>query len=244
MLTQASYTKNNMKNYISSWQKVNQLATPSTEGARKEESLAVIPKEDRETLFKRADDGLSTPADIFLLLRGRPIRNSPVSFHEISLIFRRLGLNMTEHRFCEFLSATKLQHNKKAIGDTKMSYSNIDEAEFDSLFDYLASSVVSLAKESLKVSPKSLMNFSLVTFIFYLISIIITSNLMIYFYGGDLIGSIICALIPIGKLLPDTATLVGLARVKAIRDADQDTIRTEIMKAFQAVTNSKPELIA
>jgi hypothetical protein len=167
----------------------------------REEGILAIPKEDRETLFKRADDGHSTASDIFLILRGRLIRNSAVSFSEIELIFKRLGINLTEHRFCEFLSATKLLHSKKSVGYSRINFSFVEENEFENLFDYFEDSVSSFAKESLKISPRSLMNFSLVTFVVFLVSILIASNLMIYFYGGDLFGALFCALIPLSRII-------------------------------------------
>lgn len=158
-----------------------------------------IPKEDRETLLKRAEDGYATQSDLFLILRGKAIKNSTVSFSEVELIYRRLGISLTEHRFCEFLAATKLAASKKLLSETKLNFAFIEESEFETLYEYLEDSVTSYAKETLKISPRSLMNFSLVTVLIYLLAILVTSNLMIYFYGGDLVGAFLCALLPIGN---------------------------------------------
>lgn len=198
-LIQASYTKNNIKNYINSYNKLDhQIKRPGNEGGIKEGGIMSIPKEDRETLFKRAEDGHATQSDLFLILRGKTIRNSIISFPEVELIYRRLGISLTEHRFCEFLSATKLASSKNSLSETRLNFSLIEETEFDSLYEYIEGSVTSYGKETLKISPRSLMNFSLITFLIYLFIILLTSNLMTYFYGGDLVGSILCALLPIG----------------------------------------------
>lgn len=171
------------------------------EGGSKEDALLTISKEDRETLFKRADDGQSTPSDIFLILRGRSMRNSHISFSEIELIFRRLGISLTEHRFCEFLSAAKIIHSKKALGYTRIYNTFIEEEEFEGLFEYLELSVAAVSKETLRISPRNLTNFSMLALVVYSIAILISSNLMVYFYGGDIFGAIFCALIPLSKLL-------------------------------------------
>lgn len=159
-----------------------------------------MPKQDRETLFKRAEDGTLTPHDVFLLLRGRVIRNSAVGFHEVELIFRRLGIRLTEHRLCEFLAAAKLTHAKKCGGFYKLHHSFLEEGEFECLFEYLESSVNSLTKQSLHVSPQDLMQFSLLSMLVFCVAAIVASSLVRYFYGGDLFGAVLCALVPLSSL--------------------------------------------
>ena len=69
-----------------SWRRVNQDLQGTSEGFSKEESIMSIPKEDRETLFKRANDGLATASDLFLIIRGKNIKNTHISFFEVELI--------------------------------------------------------------------------------------------------------------------------------------------------------------
>ena len=207
------------------------------ENGQKEDGILSIPKEDRETLFKRADDGLSTAGDVFLILRGRNIRNSFISFSEVELIFRRLGINLTEHRFCEFLSASKLAHSQKAVGYTKLNFSYIEESEFASILDYLEESVGILTKQNLKIAPRNLTNFSLLAVISYAIIIFFSQSMMHYFYGDDFLGAIICSIIPLGAM-------ILLSRTKVMANIEPGALKDELSKAFEVITNSKAEHLA
>jgi hypothetical protein len=207
------------------------------EGFTKEDSIMSIPKEDRETLFKRANDGLATADDIFLIIRGKNIKNSYVTFMEVELIFKRLGINFTEHRFCELLAASKLVHSKKAVGFTRLNFSYIQESEFSSILDYLEDSVGNLTNQNLKIAPRNLMNFSLVVAMIFIAIVILSTNLMIFFFGGDFLGALLCAIIPAGAMLL-------LSRVKAMTNIEANAHKEEFLKAFEVITDSKAELIA
>lgn len=196
-----------------------------------------LPKEDRETLFKRANDGLATANDIFLIIRGKNIKNIYISFSEVELIFTRLGINFTEHRFCELLSASKLFHSKKAVGYTKLNFSYIQESEFSSILDYLEESVGSLTNQNLKIAPRNLINFSIVVSVVFIVIVIFSTNLMIFFFGGDFLGALFCAFIP-------AAAMLLLSRVKAMSNIESSAHKEEFLKAFEVITNSKAELIA
>ena len=185
---------------MNAWGKKNQVASHTMpQDGPKEDNILTMSVEERENLFKRADEGHSTVSEIFLILRGRMLKNSLITYSEIDLIFKRLGINLTEHRFCELLSAAKLLRAKKLAGYSKLNFSLIEEAEFENLFDYLQRSVASTAKEKLNISPRKLMNFSIVVLMTFFIILLIVSNLIIYFFGGGLFGSIFCALIPISR---------------------------------------------
>lgn len=196
-----------------------------------------IPKEDRETLFKRANDGMATADDIFLIIRGKNIKNTYIGFAEVELIFKRLGINFTEHRFCELLSASKLVHSKKAVGFTQLDFSYIQESEFSSILQYLEESVGGITNQKLKIAPRNLMNFSLVVLMIFVAIVVLSSNLMLFFFGGDFLGALFCALIP-------AAAMLLLSRVKAMSNIDENAHKEEFLKAFEVITNSKAELMA
>lgn len=221
-------------NYVNSWNRVIQNMQGSSEGDLKEDSIMTIPREDRETLFKRVDDGIATANDIFLIIRGRRIKNSYIAFSEVELIFRRLGINFTEHRYCELLSASKLAHSKKAVGYTKLNFSYIEEGEFESILDYLENSVGMLTKQNLSIAPRNLMKFSLLMVLLYIAIIYLSQGLLLFFYGGEILGALLCAFIPV-------ATMVVLSRIKVWSNVEPRSLREEFMKAFEAVTNSKAE---
>jgi hypothetical protein len=167
----------------------------------REQSIASIPKEDRELILKRADLGNATSSDIYVLLKGQNLRNKNIGFNEVELIFRRLGINMTEHRFSEILCATKLMRAQKSIGFANLNFSSMDEEEFESIFVYLEELITDYTKESVAMSFRNLIKHSLASIIIFLFTILVTSYIKIYFYGGGIISSVLCALLPISTPL-------------------------------------------
>lgn len=224
-------------NYVNSWNRVMQNLQGSSESDMKEDSIMTIPKEDRETLFKRVDDGIASPNDIFLIIRGRQIKNSYIAFSEIELIFRRLGINFTEHRYCELLAASKLAHSKKAVGYTKLNFSYIEECEFESILEYLEYKVGMLTKHNLSIAPRNLMMFSMLMVLIYIAMVYLSQSLLFFFYGGDILGALLCSFIPV-------ATMLLVSRIKVWSNVEPKHLREEFIKAFEAVTNSKAELLA
>jgi hypothetical protein len=223
---------------MNAWNRKHQIVpqTQMQEGPM-EESILSMSAEERENLFKRADEGHSTVSEVFLILRGRKLRNSLITYSEIDLIFKRLGVNLTEHRFCELLSAAKLIRSKKLVGYTKLNFSYIEEAEFENLFEYMQERVSTIAKAKLGIAPSNLMNFSIITFGVFSITLLIVSNLMIYFFGGGLFGSIFCAFIPIG-------TIYYITRIKKMQDVKSDRIKTQLSDSFENFTSFKSEMLS
>lgn len=193
------YAQNNLRNFIGLYNKINDMEDPNLASTEKnrERSIASIPKEDRDLILKRADEGNATSSDIYILLKGQNLRNKNIGFNDVELIFRRLSINMTEHRFSEILCATKLMRAQKSIGFANLNFSSMDEDDFESIFLYLEECITDYTKESLAMSFRNLIKHSLASIIIFLFTILVTSYIKIYFYGGGLIGSILCALIPI-----------------------------------------------
>ena len=256
----ANYTKSNMHSYMSQLQRSQDsncfhesfasiLEQPKghpfigknpkgvQNEADNEDNLGrLISIEDRVLLLKRASSGFASPSDIFTILRGRHLTNSIIKFAEIDLVFKRLGIDLTIHRFCEFLSATKLIKSKKTLGYTRLNFSYIEGYEFESTYEYLEELVMALTKESMAISPRRLLNLSLASLLVFFIMMIVVSNLIKYFFEGELFGSLFIALIPVSVSLYITKISVKKDNPKAI-------IKDHIEKIFEVITTSKSELV-
>lgn len=150
---------------------------------------------------------------------------------------KRLAMNFTEHRFAEIVSGAKLLYAKQSLGFTKINFAYVEEYEFEKLFVYIENDVNKRAKNSLSLSAKSLTNYCLVVFFVFLFTILVVSNLTIFFFQGEALGSAICFSIPI-------LVIYFVRRKKALREVPAQSQKANIEAAFEEVTNSKVEIVA
>lgn len=66
-----------------------------------------ITKADHKKLVKRAEEGHASYKDLYMLMKGDMQKQENISYSELRVILRRLGLNPTKHRIAEFISAAK-----------------------------------------------------------------------------------------------------------------------------------------
>ena len=227
----ANYARSNIKTFMSAHKKVAHL---SADGPKLDE--AAISLEDRDILYKRAIDGHATTSDIFIIMRNKQLHNTAISFNEVELIFRRIGIELTTHRFCEFLAATKLIKSKKTIGYTRLNFSFIEENEFESLYQYIEDSVATLAKHRMAISNSRLFNATIALAGLYLAVVVALSNLAVYFYQGELFGSILMSVVA-------AVIAIYMAFVIAPRRYHKEAVHPLVAAAFEVVTTSQCELI-
>lgn len=195
--------RNYVADFVRASEKVSASNKTKEQGTFTQDWIMSMPKDERELIFKRADDGNTTPSELLIVLRSRQNKKNYISFSEVELIFRRLGINLTEHRLCELISASKLLQSKMVAGIMKLNFSYLEEKEFEKIFTYLENQVVLTTESDLSISSTALVIFSIRTLIYFLLVILLVSNLMIYFFGGELFASLLCALLPAGKLSRD-----------------------------------------
>lgn len=222
---------------MNTWDKLVELNNKTKINDKSQFSSPVLSilSHERENVLKKAREGFANSSEMFFLLREKPLRNS-VSYVEVELVMKRLAINLSEHRFAEILSGAKLLSAQQSHGFTKINFGHVEELEFENIFVYLEATTISMTKSELDLSVKYLLNFSLVMIFLFLLSCLIVSNLAVYYFQGEFLGSAFCFFIP-------TFFLVIFRSRNAIKSFTQQEMKAQIDLSFEQVTNSKAEIV-
>lgn len=150
-------------------------------------------------MLKRAEEGHASFKDLLLLLEKDSEKSSLISLPILKIIFRRLGLNLTPHRVAEFTSAAKMYRLKNSVGTVSFSMNSVNHAEFTSIMEYMQTKIFEDTEESLKISPRNLVSFSLISGFIFLFNINYISNIVVNVFGGGILAAALCGLIPLGN---------------------------------------------
>lgn len=219
---------------MAAWEKLMELNSKARlkDGSRLSGSIL---SQERDNIERKAREGYATTTEIFLLLRGKPVRQS-VSYAEVELVLKRLAITLTEHRCAEILSGAKLMIAQKSHGLTKITFSHVEEIELEKIEGYLENLTIEKARSDLDLSVKSLLNYSLAMFFIFLFACLVVSNLTVYYFQGEYLGSVACFSIPI-------LSLVIFRHRNATRDVPQHEKKAQMDSSFELVTNSKAEIV-
>lgn len=154
---------------------------------------------DHDKIMKRAEEGQCNYKDLYVLMKGDMTKADSILFSDLRVILRRLGLNPTQHRMAEFISAAKQKRLQNSVGTAFLNINTINLTEFPYIFEYIQERIFDDTLQSLKISKSHLATFSIISCVIFLINLNYISNVVTNVFGGGLLAASLCALIPLSK---------------------------------------------